>query len=207
MSSTLVALAQRGVGLAVGDVGPEAAVLHHDRLARGGVGAELAQRRRGRGLAAPPLRLGEDPQRLVERAVNSWSSVGEAAAVGALLDVGPVAAVLRGDLGAVGRVGADDAGQRQQAQRIVEGEGVERHVLEQRRRARLLLGRRRPSRRAGRRARTARPWRTPGGRCRGRCRARRSPWGASSSSRAWSTVSSSGARSSGTDAVSSPRFR
>ena len=49
----LVTLAQRRVGLAVGDVRPEPAVLDHHRLAAGRVGADLTQRRRrGGGTAA-----------------------------------------------------------------------------------------------------------------------------------------------------------
>ena len=48
-----VALAQRRVGLAVGDVRAEPAVPEHDRLAAGRVVAELAQRR-GRGRAGRP---------------------------------------------------------------------------------------------------------------------------------------------------------
>src|SRR5690606_17115709 len=61
-----VALAQRRVDLAVGDVGAEAAVLHHDRTTGVGVVAELAQRR-GRLRATSPLRLGQEAQALVER--------------------------------------------------------------------------------------------------------------------------------------------
>ena len=60
-----VVLAQRGVVLAVGDVRAEAARLHHHRLAGDRVGAELLERRRGRGPAAL-LGLGVDRQRLVE---------------------------------------------------------------------------------------------------------------------------------------------
>ena len=63
----LVALAQRRVGLAVGDVRAEPAVLDHHRLAGGRVGAQLAQRRGGRrGAPAALLGLGVDLQRLVE---------------------------------------------------------------------------------------------------------------------------------------------
>ena len=47
----VVALAQAGVGLTVGDVRAEPAVLDHHRLARRRVGAQLAQRRRRGALA------------------------------------------------------------------------------------------------------------------------------------------------------------
>ena len=63
----VVALAQRGVGLAVGDVGAEPALLDHDRLAGDRVGAELLERRLRRRAAAALLGLGEQRQRLVER--------------------------------------------------------------------------------------------------------------------------------------------
>ena len=63
----VVALAQAGVGLAVGDVRAESAVLDHHRLARRRVGAQLAQRRRRGALPATAFRLGVDLQRLVER--------------------------------------------------------------------------------------------------------------------------------------------
>ena len=62
-----VALAQRRVGLAVGDVGAEPAVLDHHRLAGHRVVAELAQRRRGGRAAAALLGLGEDRGGLVQR--------------------------------------------------------------------------------------------------------------------------------------------
>ena len=61
-----VALAQAGVGGAVGHVGAEAALLHDDGQVGGRVGAELAQRRCRR--PAPALLgLGEERPRLVER--------------------------------------------------------------------------------------------------------------------------------------------
>ena len=63
-----VAPAERGVGLAVGHVDAEPALLGHDRPLAHRVGAELPQRRLGR-RAAPPAelpRLGEHRQRLVE---------------------------------------------------------------------------------------------------------------------------------------------
>ena len=65
-----VALADRRVGLAVGDVHAELAVLGDDRALADRVGAELAQRALGGHVlaaAAEHLGLGEDPQRVVER--------------------------------------------------------------------------------------------------------------------------------------------
>ena len=62
----VVALAQARVGLAVGDVGPESAVLDHHRLARRRVVAQLAQRRRRGALPAAAFGLGVDLQRLLE---------------------------------------------------------------------------------------------------------------------------------------------
>ena len=92
--------------------GTEAAVEHPHRRARVGVRAELGERRlRPRPAAA--LGLGEDRLGLGERHGEELVLGLEAAAVGALLEVGPVATVLRGDLVAVG-VGADDPRQREQ---------------------------------------------------------------------------------------------
>ena len=61
----VVALAQAGVGLAVGDVGAEPALADGHRALGHRVVAELLERL-GRGAAAPLLGLGEDRQRLVE---------------------------------------------------------------------------------------------------------------------------------------------
>ncbi len=96
-----VALAQRRVGLAVGDVRAEPAVLDHHRLAGRRVGAELPQRRRGGGPPAALLRLGEQRRRLVEGDREQLVLGLERAGVRALLDVRAVAAVLRGDVLAV----------------------------------------------------------------------------------------------------------
>ena len=66
IDSTDVALAQAGVGGAVGHVGAEATLLHHHGQVGGRVGAELAQRRRRR--PAPALLgLREQRPRLVQR--------------------------------------------------------------------------------------------------------------------------------------------
>ena len=117
----LVVLAQRRVGLAVGDVGAEPAVLDHDRLAADtGSAPSSLQRRRRRGAAAL-LGLGVDRQRLLEGDVEELLLGRQRARVGALLQVRAVAAVLRGDLARRSGVGADDARQRQQLQRVVEG--------------------------------------------------------------------------------------
>ena len=56
--------------------------------------------------------------------------------VGSLLEVGPVTPVLRGDLNALG-IGTDHTRKRQQHDRVIESDVVQRHVLEQARGARL----------------------------------------------------------------------
>ena len=114
-----VLLAEGGVVLAVGDVLPEAALLDHDRRTGDGVGAELLERRGGGGTAAL-LGLGVDRERLVEGDVEDLGLGLQRARVGALLQVGPVATVLGGDLLALG-VGADHAGQREQLARPARG--------------------------------------------------------------------------------------
>src|SRR6188472_3291760 len=96
----VVVLAQRRVGLAVGDVGPEPTVLDHHRLARHGVGAQLGQRRLG-GRSPALLGLGVDRQGLLEGDLEELLLGLDRARVGALLQVGPVPAVLRRDLLAV----------------------------------------------------------------------------------------------------------
>ena len=115
-----IARAQTRVHLAVGDVRPETAVLDHHRLPAHRIGAELAQRRRGRGAPAPLLRLGEQRERLLERHREQLLLVLERARLGALLDVRAVAAVRGDDLLAVGRVGAERARQREQRQRVLQ---------------------------------------------------------------------------------------
>src|SRR5690606_34065472 len=107
-------------------------------LARDRVRAELAQRR-GRSGAAPPvlLRLGEDRDGLVDADREELLLGIEAARLVLPLEVGPVAPVRRDDLAALG-VLADDAGQREQLQRLLEGDRAERHRLEERRHLRLL---------------------------------------------------------------------
>src|SRR5207248_8864936 len=97
-----ITLAQRRVHVTVGDVGPEAPILHDDLLARHGIVAELAQRRR-RSRPTPTELLGLGQKRLgvVERDREDLFLGLEAAGLVALLDVGPVAAVLGGDLRAV----------------------------------------------------------------------------------------------------------
>src|SRR6185312_9925895 len=94
----LVALAQRGVGLAVGHVGAEPPVLDHHRLAAHRVVAQLAQRGRGGGpAAAARLGLREQRLRLVEGDGEHVLLGRQRAALGAALDVGTVPAVLHGD--------------------------------------------------------------------------------------------------------------
>ncbi len=123
----VVALAQAGVGLTVGDVGAESAVLDHHRLARRRVGAQLTQRRGRGGLAPTAFRLGVDLQRLVEGDGEHLLFGGQRARVGAALEVWAVAAVLRGDLLVVRRVDADHPRQRQQLERVVERHRLQIH--------------------------------------------------------------------------------
>ena len=63
----VVVLTKAGVGLAVGDVRTETAVLDHHRLLADRIDAQLTQRRRCRRLTPTTLRLGVDLERLVER--------------------------------------------------------------------------------------------------------------------------------------------
>src|SRR5215218_4254939 len=101
----VVVLAQGRVDVAVGDVRAEPALLDEHRLPGRRVGTELAQR--GLGLAAAALGLGVDLQRVVERQVEQLGLRGQRARVRALLQVGPVAPVLRGDLLTGRGIGAD----------------------------------------------------------------------------------------------------
>src|SRR5690606_33726674 len=83
-----VALAERGVGLAIGDVRPEPAFLDHHRLLRVRVLAQLTQRRRGR-RTAPPALLGlrEQLLGLLDRDCQQLLLGPERPRVGALLQV------------------------------------------------------------------------------------------------------------------------
>ena len=110
-------------------------------LPRRRVVAQLAQRRRRSALPATAFGLGVDLQRLVERDVEHLLFGGQRARVGAALQVWAVAAVLRGDLLAVGRVDADDPRQRQQPQRVLERDRLQVHRPQQRAGARLGPGR------------------------------------------------------------------
>ena len=101
---------------AVGDVFTEATRLDDDRLAGDRVVAELLERSRGRPSAAL-LGLGIDRERLVEVDVEDLVLAGQRAGVGAALEVGAVATVLRRDLLAV-LAGAHDAGQLEQLDRL-----------------------------------------------------------------------------------------
>ncbi|MPM17748.1 hypothetical protein SDC9_64147 [bioreactor metagenome] len=122
--------AQRRVGLAVGDVRPEPAVLDHHRLAGDRVGAQLLERRLGRG-PATLLGLGVDRLGLGQRDGEDLVLRPQRAGIGALLQVRAVAAVLRGDLRAV-LGGADRTRQGEQLERIVEGDRLQVHRGEQR---------------------------------------------------------------------------
>src|SRR6201999_1714199 len=94
----VVALEQARVRLAIGDVGPESAVLDHHRLARGRVVAQLTQRRRRSALPATAFGFGVDLQRLVQGDVEYLILGRQRARIGAALQIWAVAAVLRGDL-------------------------------------------------------------------------------------------------------------
>ena len=88
--------------------------------------------------AAPLLRLREQRLGLVERDGEQLIFRLEAAGVGHLLQIGPVAPVLGGDLRAVA-AGPDDARQRQQRERLLERDRRGIHAGEQRRALRLVL--------------------------------------------------------------------
>ena len=117
----IVSLAQRSVRLAVGHVGPEAAVAKRDGPAAHRVGAELTQRRSRGALPAAALGLGQERERARDVDGEQVLFLLEAATILAAGDVGTVPAVLRRDLDPLG-IGADDPGQRQQLQRVFEGE-------------------------------------------------------------------------------------
>src|SRR5690606_19174636 len=86
----------RRVGLTVSDVRAEAAILHLDRLAAHRIRFKFLER--ARGLAAAVFGLCEQLQRAREVDREDRVLARERARVGALLDVGAVAAVLRRDL-------------------------------------------------------------------------------------------------------------
>src|SRR5690606_8752839 len=124
------ALSQRRVRLPVGDVGTEAPVLHHLRLARDRVVAQLLERRGRRGATtAERLGLGEDLHGLLEGDREELLLAVEAAGLVLPAEVGAVAAVLGDDLAALG-VLPDDAGQRQQLERLLQRDRAQRHRLE-----------------------------------------------------------------------------
>ena len=127
----VVTLAQAGVRLTVGDVGPEPAVLDHHRLLRRGVVAQFTQRRRRSALSTTAFGLRVDLQRLVEGDVEHLLLGGQRARVGAALEVWAVTPVLRGDLLVRVRVDSDDAGQRQQPQRVLERHRFQVHRPQQ----------------------------------------------------------------------------
>src|SRR5581483_2656761 len=108
-----------------------------DRLAAHRVGADLLQRCGRLPLAAALARLREQRERALERDREDLLLALERTGLLSLLHVRAVAAVPRGHLLAVGL--ADHARQRQELQRLVERDRVERHRLEERRGARLRL--------------------------------------------------------------------
>ena len=135
-----VALTQAGVGLAVGHVRAEAAVLDEDRSLRiVGVGAQVLQRWL-RTLPLATLGLSQLGECLLEGHGEQLILRVEAAAVFALLDVRPIATVECLDLLTVGRIDADHARQRQQLHRLVQADGGHVHGGEQRGGTRLVIG-------------------------------------------------------------------
>src|SRR5690606_1090248 len=110
-----LAARDRRVGLAVGHVGAEAAGADADRLAARRVGVELLEGAR----RAPRSVLGlrEDLERGGQLDREDLLLTLERSRVGALLEVGPVAAVLGGDRLARLGVLADDARQVEQLER------------------------------------------------------------------------------------------
>ena len=114
-----VTLAQTGIGRAVGDVGAEPSVLDDDGQVGGGIRAELAQRCRG-GASAALLGLGEQRPRLVQRHRQELVLAREAPRVGPSLEVRTEAAVVRDDLLACLRVGADRPRDAEQVERLLE---------------------------------------------------------------------------------------
>jgi hypothetical protein len=120
-----VAARQRLVGLAVGDVDAELAVLGHHRLAADRVGAELAQRRLGGHVAlrrrgGTDLGLARRGERVVEGDGEQLLLGLDGAVVLALLHVRAVAAVVGHDGLTVGRI---DAQRRAAAVRTPGGPG------------------------------------------------------------------------------------
>ena len=104
--------------------------------------AELGQGWLGGAATATLLRLGEDRAGLFQGDREELVLRREAPAVGVLLDVRPVTAVLCGDLLAV-VLDADDPRERQQVQRVFQGHRRRIHGGEERRTLRLLLRARR----------------------------------------------------------------
>ena len=189
---------------------PKRAVLGDDRPLADRVVAELAQRPLGAPCSGRRARntLGwaRDRSASSRVTVSSCSSLSSDAVVLALLHVRPVAAVGGHDRLAVGRVDAERARQLQQLLGLVERDALERHRLEQARHLRLVQ----PGRRCvGRAPLHVRPVAAVLGEHRAARRARRSARRSSARRAARAprrAVSSSGARSSGTLAVSSPRL-
>ena len=168
------------------------------------------QRRGRRGLAAAELlRLGEDLHRLVEGDGEQLLLGVEAAGLVAPLEERAVAAVGGDDLARRRRGGrrrcAGAAGACSASSSVMRRE---RHRLEQRRHLRLRVRRQRvgvAELHVGTEAAALGEHRQA--RVRDRRRAARRPWAPTRISTARSMVSSSSGRSSGTDAVSSPRLR
>src|SRR5690606_2821323 len=96
----------------------------------------LRERARG-GAAAEGLWLRVNRQCLVEGDPKDLGLGVERAAVRALLEIRAVTTVLRGDFLTGLRVGAEDAGQREELKRGVELDRLDRHVAEEGGRARL----------------------------------------------------------------------
>ena len=155
-----------------------------------------------------PLGLGEDRQRLVEADSEQLVLRRERPAVVPLLEIRPEPPVLRGDLLAVGGVDADDPRATTAARAPRRGSPVSGSiVLNSEARRRLLLRPLLLLAQPARRRRTVRCARSPPSRSPGRSRGHAAPAARRAAPPPSRGVSSSGARSSGSDARSSPRWR
>src|SRR5689334_17496607 len=127
-----VATTEARVRLAVGHVGAEPSVADRDRLFTRRVGAEFLEWSATRG-ATPTTarRLGEKRLHLVECDREELLLALQRARLGSTLDVRAVAAVLGGDRFAVDL--ADHTRKREQAERILERDLLDRHRGEERR--------------------------------------------------------------------------
>ena len=126
-----VALAQRGVGDAVGDIGAEAAVLELDRRSPDRVWPQLPERPGRRPPAPPGLGLGEEGHGFVQADGEELIFGLQRPGIGSFFEIRAVAAVAGHDVLAGRRVGADHPGQREHPQRILERQGGRVHARQE----------------------------------------------------------------------------